>query len=91
MAHGALAQGGVAGPLTEDGQPLCQSSQQGGRGQNLDPGGSQLQGQRQAIDPPANSGHRRRVVIGEREARRHLLGPRDKEPHGRHARHSRQW
>ena len=49
-------------------------------GQDLGPGGGQLDGQRQAVQPGADPRHRLGVLLGQLEAGPHRLGPLDEQP-----------
>jgi hypothetical protein len=86
-AQGALPFGQVhrAGP--ERIQGCRQTVEQRGRVQQPDACRGQLDGQRQALQPTADLGHRRRVGLGHGKAGPHHAGPVDKQFHRRRGRH----
>jgi hypothetical protein len=65
-----LASGDVPGGCGEDRQAPLQPVEDRRRGQELHPGGRELDAQRQAIEPARDFGHGARVVVGHGEARR---------------------
>ena len=87
--QGALPLGQVhrAGPerIQRGRQPV----QQRGRVQQPGAGGGQLDRQRQALQPPADLRHRRRVALGEGKAGPHRAGPVHEQRHRRRGRHLR--
>jgi len=67
VAHGALPRRQVACPAHQQGQALVKARQQRARRQHLDPGGGELDGQRQPVQAVADRGDRGGVLRGERE------------------------
>jgi len=77
----AQALGQVGGAAGEQGQPVGQARQQRLGRQDLDPGGGQLDRQRQPVEPAADLRDRRRIVVGEAEGRVGGVRPLDEERH----------
>ena len=66
-AQGLLPLGQVAGARREQVELVPQPGQDRVRRQELDPGRRQLDRQRHPVEPGADRGHRRRVLVGDRE------------------------
>jgi hypothetical protein len=79
-AEGPLALRERPAPRGQDGEALPQPGQDLLWRQDLRPGGRQLDGQGQAVQPGGDLRHRRRVPVGEREAGPHRLGPLGEQP-----------
>ena len=79
--QGLLTGGEVAGPPGEQGKLVTESVQDGLRAQDPDPGGGQLDGQRQAVKLDADLGDRRCVLIVHGEFGSDGHGSLDKEGH----------
>ena len=72
----------VAGAAGEQRQAALQAGQERRRRQEPAPGGGQLDRQRQAVEPPADRFHRRRVRLVQRESGAHRLGALGEQAHG---------
>ena len=91
VAHGALPCWQVSPTAGQQGQPLLEPGQERGRWQDFDPRRGQLDGQGQAIEAPADGGHRGGILRGQREVRPTRRGEIDEERHGRHLGQFLEW
>ena len=72
--------GRVRAPPVSSVRLLLEPGQDLPGGQDLGPGGGQLDGQRQPVQPGADLRHRLGVLLGQLEAGPHRLGPLDEQP-----------
>ena len=77
----AGARGDRPGPVPKRVEAAPEPCEQCIRGQQSDAGGGELDGERQAVEPPADLGHGERVVLGQREVVAHGLGSIDEQLH----------
>ena len=70
-SQGLLSLGQVARPAAQQPQPVVQPVPQDLRGEESQVRSGELDGQRQAVEPPADLDHGRGVVVGEREVGAH--------------------
>ena len=83
VAHRALPGRQIPSATRQQGQAPFQASQERSRRQHFDPRRGQLDGEGQAIQPPADGGDGCRVVRGEGEGRLDRCCPLDEERHRR--------
>ena len=81
-AQRLLAGRQVARPGRQDVELLVEAGQDRLRRQDLDPGRGQLDGQRHAVEPGADGGDGRRVLVGDREPGLDRDGPLDEQADG---------
>ena len=72
--------------VVEEVEPLVEPFGERGRAHGARPGGGELDGERQPVDPADDLGDRRRVVGIEREGRVRRRGTLDEQPDRRHLR-----
>ncbi len=82
VAQGALALGEGPDPGGEEGEAALQPRQHLLGREDLGPGGGQLDGQGQAVEPGGDLGHRRGVLLRDSEPRLHRQGPLREQPDG---------